>query len=119
MDLHIGSFIKEIAERQKLGPTQLGKCIDSSKQNVYGIFKRKSIDTYLLSKISRCLDYDFFAEYSRRIGIGSPRPVEESGAEQIEALKLEVEELKKENKQLYRDMLDIYKKINGSGGGEG
>ena len=60
MKLHIGEKIKERAKELRIGPTELGKAINTSKQNIYGIFKRESIDTGLLQKICKALDFDFF-----------------------------------------------------------
>ena len=65
MELHIGELIKQVARTQRVGPTELGEKINTSKQNVYGIFKRKSIDTELLRKISLALQHDFFLHYVR------------------------------------------------------
>lgn len=64
MNIHIGQKIKARAGELRIGPTELGKLINTSKQNIYGIFKRKSIDTELLYKISQVLNYDFFQLYS-------------------------------------------------------
>ena len=38
--------------------------IKTSKQNVYSIFERDSIDTDLLQKISKALEFDFFSYYT-------------------------------------------------------
>lgn len=62
-DIHIGSEIKKIAKGIHMGPTELGRILSMSKQNVYGIYKRKSIDTALLHKIGLALKYDFFTFY--------------------------------------------------------
>ena len=59
-----------------MGPTELARRINTSKQNVYGIFNRTSIDTALLTKLSRVLDFDFFAYYSPK---GSTRAEEAKG----------------------------------------
>lgn len=64
MNLHIGSLIKKRAQELRIGPTELGSKIDTSKQNMYGIYKRKSIDIELLYKISVALNYNFFNHYS-------------------------------------------------------
>jgi len=63
MKIHIGERIKQRAKELRIGPTELGKIINTSKQNVYGIFKRESIDTALLEKLGKALKYDFFALY--------------------------------------------------------
>ena len=61
--LHIGERIKERAKELRMGATELGTLINTSKQNIYGIYKRRTIDTGLLKKISQALECDFFASY--------------------------------------------------------
>ena len=63
MKIHIGEKIKERAKELRIGPTELAGVINTSKQNIYGIFKRESIDTALLHKISKALNFDFFTLY--------------------------------------------------------
>lgn len=63
MKIHIGEKIKARAKELRVGPTELAKKISTSKQNVYGIYKRESIDTILLDKISKALQFDFFVLY--------------------------------------------------------
>lgn len=63
MAFHIGEKVKARAKQLRIGPTELGKMINTSKQNVYGIYKRKSLDTETLRKLSAALDYDFFDLY--------------------------------------------------------
>jgi hypothetical protein len=63
MHIHIGEKIKARANELRIGPTELAKMINTSKQNVYGIYKRESIDTELLQNISRALKLDFFCYF--------------------------------------------------------
>jgi len=63
MKIHIGERIKQRAKELRIGPTELGRMINTSKQNVYGIFRRESIDTALLEKLGKALKYDFFTLY--------------------------------------------------------
>ena len=60
MAIHIGEKIKERAKDLRVGPTELGKLINTSKQNIYTIYKRRSLDAELLKKISAALKFDFF-----------------------------------------------------------
>ena len=62
--MHIGEQIKTRAKELRMGATELGRLINTSKQNVYGIYKRRTVDTGLLKKISEALDYDFFELYT-------------------------------------------------------
>src|SRR5688500_1821753 len=63
MNIHIGEKIKARTKELKLGTTEFGMLIHTSKQNVYGIFKRKTIDAELLYSISLALRHDFFHYY--------------------------------------------------------
>lgn len=65
MAINIGEKIKARAKELRIGPTELGKMINTSKQNIYGIYKRKSLDTYTLSKLSTALKFDFFALFGQ------------------------------------------------------
>jgi hypothetical protein len=76
MEVHIGSIIKARSKSARIGPTELGTRIETSKQNVYGIFKRKSIDTELLARISAALDHDFFQYLSKSYRGGSDKVME-------------------------------------------
>ena len=60
MKIHIGEKLKAQAKALRIGTTELAKSINTSKQNIYGIFKRESIDTALLQKFCKALNYDFF-----------------------------------------------------------
>lgn len=62
--VHIGKEIKKRAQEQRIGPTELAKMISVSKQNVYHIFERKSIDSDQLQKISTALNFNFFELYN-------------------------------------------------------
>lgn len=107
MEVHIGSLIKARAKELRIGPTELGMKIDTSKQNVYGIFKRKSVDTLLLTQISEALGFDFFRYYSNNLS-GKVAHDHEAGPQStelnFESLRAELETVRREN--------DYLKKIN-------
>ena len=120
MDFHIGAFIKKIAEEKKVGPTELGRLISTSKQNVYGIFKRQSIDTGLLWKLSKALEYNFFSEYVRHYR-GVPDSWRNSSldlkdedhlARELDRLKASNVQLQEENNRLLKEMVEL---LRGSG----
>lgn len=117
MSIHIGQKIKERAKELNIGPTRLGEMINSSKQNVYGIFKRKSIDTELLKKISDVLQKDFFEYY------GTPSSLQEDkdnyqklSKRKVAEIIKELEKCKKEIEQLKGEItskeIQYLKKIN-------
>src|SRR6476661_3754983 len=64
MAIHIGKKIKEELYRQNISVSEFAKKISRSRNVVYDIFGRESIDTDLLNKIGKVLSCDFFSMYS-------------------------------------------------------
>lgn len=62
--IHIGSSIKEVFEGKGMTISEFGRRINKSRENIYSIFRRKTIDTGLLIDISGALDHDFFQYYT-------------------------------------------------------
>ena len=67
--IHIGNIIKKVFEAQGGSASWLAKQLCCDRTNIYSIFKRESIDTALLEKISIILNHDFFKYYSRDINL--------------------------------------------------
>ena len=65
--IHIGSIIKKEFDEQGLSASWFAKQLCCDRTNIYSIFKRESIDTTLLVKISTILKHDFFKYYSNDI----------------------------------------------------
>ncbi len=61
--MHIGEKIKSRVYELGMSRLQFAKRINKSRNVVYDIFKRESIDTKLLTQISQVLDYNFFHYY--------------------------------------------------------
>ncbi|MBL7912199.1 MAG: hypothetical protein JNJ41_14155 [Bacteroidia bacterium] len=64
MAIHIGKKIREELFRQGVSVIDFAKRINRSRNVVYNIFERESIDTALLNKIGKELKCDFFSLYS-------------------------------------------------------
>ena len=64
MAIHVGRKIKEEVYRQNLSVVNFAKKINRTRNVVYDIFERESIDTDLLNKIGKVLNCDFFSMYS-------------------------------------------------------
>ena len=64
---HIGKLIKEELERQERTVSWFARKLYCDRSNVYKLFKRSTIDTELLLRISLILNHDFFGEYMARI----------------------------------------------------
>lgn len=63
----IGELIREEVEARGMKVSHFAKLINRTRQNVHNIFGRNTIDTELLFEISKALNKDFFAEYSRNL----------------------------------------------------
>jgi len=62
--IHIGKCIEEELRRQERSVAWFARKLFCNRQNVYDIFKRESIDTTLLRRISAILGHDFFRDLS-------------------------------------------------------
>lgn len=60
----IGNKIKEVTESKGMTVSEFARRINTSRENAYGIFKRESIDTKLLTRICEVLDHDFFQYFT-------------------------------------------------------
>ena len=67
--IHLGSIIRKRFDEQGESVSWFAKQLCCDRTNVYSIFKRESIDTALLVKISTILKHDFFKYYSEDIAI--------------------------------------------------
>ena len=61
--IDIGKLIQEEMVRQERSVSWLARKLFCDRTNVYKIFKRTTIDTDLLMRISVVLDCDFFSVY--------------------------------------------------------
>ena len=66
MAVHIGNRIKSTLNKKGMSLSEFGRRIHKSRENVYDIFKRRTIDTGLLVTISKVLDFDFFQYYTSK-----------------------------------------------------
>ena len=63
--VHIGRIIEEELKRQKRTKAWLAREINCERTNVYNILKNPDINTNLLMRISKALNRNLFAIYSR------------------------------------------------------
>jgi hypothetical protein len=67
--VHIGKKIKEVFKQSGMKGTEFASLINKDRQVIYNIFKRNSIDTDDLQKISIILGHDFFSYFSHQLPI--------------------------------------------------
>jgi len=65
--MHIGKRIAEELHKQGKSVVWLASAMSYSRANLYKIFARKSIDTDVLMRISKLLEFDFFSLYSENL----------------------------------------------------
>jgi len=107
MKIHIGSHIKSVAVEKKVRSTELAKMINTSKQNVYGIYKRASIDVVMLLEISKALNYNFFSHYLQ----GENSLFDDQQMTETLLLRKQIEHLKMEVKRL-TELNALLQKVN-------
>lgn len=62
MKVHAGEKVKRYFEASGMSVSEFARRLNCHRQNVYDIFKRKTIDVSLLQRISRVLEHDFVSE---------------------------------------------------------
>lgn len=70
--IHIGQLIEKELHRQERSVTWFAKRLYCDRSNAYKIFRKQSIDTELLMRISHILNYDFFLLFSSEFAEQSP-----------------------------------------------
>ena len=59
----IGQEIKRIVKLRGLSVEELATALNVSKPNIFDIYKRESIDTGLLERLCKVLQYNFFKSF--------------------------------------------------------
>lgn len=65
--IHIGKLIEEELRKQERSVTWFAEKLCYERTNAYSIFKRQSIDTELLIRISKILNHNFFRYYANEL----------------------------------------------------
>jgi hypothetical protein len=63
LDVHIGKLVKSVVRASNLKDSEFANRISKTRQNVYDLYKRDSVDVKFLLTISEALDYDFFKHF--------------------------------------------------------
>lgn len=101
MSIHIGQLIKEKVTEKRLSQEALGKMINTTKQNVGNIYKRRSIDTQLLLKLCVVLEFDFFESFY------AEEPLKSMRKKEIDAFNAEISALQNVIKQKDERIKDL------------
>jgi transcriptional regulator with XRE-family HTH domain len=96
-EVHIGPRVQEVFEAKNMKLSELADKLGTVRQNVYRIFKKKDLDTGLLTKISEVLDHNFFHYYKT-----PENSTDQPADKELDALKTELELSRKEIDYLKR-----------------
>jgi hypothetical protein len=108
--MRIGEKVEARAKELRMGPTELARKIKSTKQNVYDIYKRHSIDTALLQRLGKVLEFDFFIYFHQANAVHQPRPPYGKQKKVVSETEAELEQLQKEHDEL-RQKFELLKEL--------
>ena len=117
--IHIGKLIEEELRRQERSVTWFADKLCCERTNVYSIFKRQSIDTVLLLRISLVLHRNFFSVYLEELEKNEFKQQNGHTPEDYKNLLREIAELKKSLAQeklradFYEEMVAFGKEVYG------
>lgn len=111
--MHLGKKVHHRAQALRIGPTELSGLINTSKPNIYTIYKRESMDSKMLMQLSVALKYNFFKELSQdcevRLAGGNTEEELAGYVPEIDRVKNELQEFKEK----YALLKELYKSKTG------
>jgi len=79
--IHIGSLIKDRSEELNIESSRICNFLKCTEREILNMYEQENMDTYMLLRWSKLLDYDFFRIYSQHILLYSPQQQEIKKAE--------------------------------------
>ncbi|RLJ31959.1 hypothetical protein CLU97_1400 [Chryseobacterium sp. 7] len=71
-NLNIGSSIEDIVDKNRIEMQRICNFLKCTEADVFAMYKSKSLDTEVLLRWSKLLEYDFFRLYSQHLILYSP-----------------------------------------------
>ncbi|MGC5746649.1 transposase [Chryseobacterium sp. NFX27] len=71
-EIHIGKFIKEMVDENEVSMERICNFLNKDDQFIENVYQSRSIDTDLLLRWSKLLEYDFFRLYSSHLILYAP-----------------------------------------------
>lgn len=111
--IHIGKKIKEALRESPYTVIEFARKINRTRDVVYKIFAKESIDAALLQKISEVLEHDFFSYYSQSLPMVK-EPGKPGYAKKSDLMASIGEELKDLKKKLgaMEEQYEVLQKLN-------
>jgi hypothetical protein len=108
--VHIGKKIKEVLSKSPMTVVDFADKINKTRTVVYDIFISDSIDSVLLSRISKVLNYNFFQYYSSE-KLSEEKDAYASKQDRYQEMMKELKETRKELKELKKQNLLLEKLV--------
>lgn len=70
--IHVGKLIKELVAERGISLSRICNFIACTEQELLEMYKKQSLDTEVLLKWSKLLEYDFFRLYSQHLILYAP-----------------------------------------------
>lgn len=71
-NLHIGSMIKDNVAKSEIEMSRICKFLNSGEEEILKMYQSKSLNTEVLLRWSKLLEYDFFRLYSHHLILYAP-----------------------------------------------
>ena len=92
MAVQIGTIIKKVMEEKNVSSSELASRLSVHPGSISRLFNYRHMHSSLLQKISQALGHDFFKYFTQDIRVERPE-----SDKQIEILRKDIEQLRKEN----------------------
>ena len=92
MAIQIGNVIKKVMEEKNVSSSELASRLSVHPGSISRLFNYRHMHSSLLQKISQALGHDFFKYFTQDIRVERPE-----SDKQIEILRKDIEQLRKEN----------------------
>ncbi|MBE4948451.1 transposase [Chryseobacterium culicis] len=103
-NIHIGELIQKRVVETDISTERLTKFLQCTEDELEKMYTRKSLDTEILLKWSKLLQYDFFRMYSQHLVLYSPP----SSSEYYQKIKQQKTQLPEFRKNIYTvEMIDF------------
>lgn len=106
-ELHIGAEIEKKVRSVGITDAEFARRINTTRQNVQSLYKRKSIDTEQLSNICQVLNYNFFEKYLTNL---QQLPIDNSNGRVKVLVEIEVDSHEMLNLNLKDKILSVLNK---------
>lgn len=67
--VHIGKLVKSVFSDSGMSVAELARQLHCERTNVYTIFRRRTVDVELLSRLSKILKHNFLADAMQMYGL--------------------------------------------------